>query len=524
MNAVSEAPVHWDPYNPKYFANPHPVFRRMREDAPVYYNEEYDFYAVSRYEDVERGLADRDTFISGRGGILEVIKSNAPIPKGVFIFEDPPLHTMHRGLLTRVFTPRRVAALEPEIRAFCANALDPLVEGGEFNFIENLGKEMPMRVIGMLLGIPEDDLKAVQERADAALRTEPGKPMKRTDHDYRGSGFDEYIDWRAKHPSNDLMTDLLNIEFEDETGTVRRLTRDEILIFCNILAGAGNETTNRLIGWTGKVLAEHPDQRRQIYENRALIPQAIEEILRFEPPGPSVGRYVAKDAEFQGVTIPKGSAILNLVAAANRDDRKFVNGDKFDIHRERVPHLTFGHGFHACLGNALARVEGRIALDEVLNRFPEWDVDLENAHLSSTSTVRGWETLPAFTPKAKAAGRPVFSAARAQTGAGAAAAPAAALAGAESWKLTLKTPMGPQEMTAQIVRAGDSFTGRIDSPMGSEDIQGQIAGDRLTWTMEVTQPTKIKLEFDVTVSGDAMTGKAKLGMFGKSDLTGQRVG
>ena len=170
-----------------------------------------------------------------------------------------------------------------------------------------------------------------------------------------------------------------------------------MIIFCSILAGAGNETTNRLIGWTGKVLAEHPDQRRQIYENRALIPQAIEEILRFEPPGPSVGRYVAKDAEFQGVTIPKGSAILNLVAAANRDDRKFVNGDKFDIHRERVPHLTFGHGFHACLGNALARVEGRIALDEVLARRTDWDVDYENAVIGHTSTARGWEKLPVRT-------------------------------------------------------------------------------------------------------------------------------
>jgi cytochrome P450 len=521
MNAVSDAPVHWDPYNPKYFANPYPVFHRMRDEAPCYYNAEYDFFAVSRYEDVERGLGDRDTFPSGRGGILEAIKANLPIPKGVFIFEDPPLHGIHRGVLTKVFTPRKMAALEPQIRDFCAKALDPLVGGGEFNFIEDLGKEMPMRVIGMLLGVPEEDLKAVQEEADAKLRTEPGKPMEYTDRNFQSSGFAEYIDWRAKHPSDDLMTELMSAEIVDETGETRKLSRDEIIIFCSILAGAGNETTNRLIGWTGKVLSEHPNQRRQIYENRALIPQAIEEILRYEPPGPSVARYVAKDTEFHGVKVPAGSAICFLVASANRDERKFVRGETFDIQRERVPHLTFGYGFHNCLGNALARVEGRVALDEILTRFPEWEVDMDHAELSSTSTVRGWETLPAFTPKAKAAGRPRFHAAQAAQPA--AEAPSA-VPGAEVWKMTLKTPMGPQEMTMQLVREGDGFSGRIESPMGSEPVtDGKIAGDSLTWVMEVKKPMALKVTFEVKVTGDSMSGHAKLGMMGKAELTGQRV-
>jgi cytochrome P450 len=516
MNAVSAGAVHWDPYDPRYFANPYPTFRRLREEAPVYYNEQYDFYAVSRYEDVERGLANRDTFISGRGAVLEFIKSSTPIPKGIFIFEDPPLHTIHRGLLTRVFTPKKMAALEPRIRAFCAEALDPLVESGSFNFIDDLGGKMPMRVIGMLLGIPEQDQQAVRARADAALATEAGKPMDVASFPFVAEGFEEYIDWRAKHPSDDLMTELLNAEFVDETGETRRLSRDEVLMFINILASAGNETTNRLIGWTGKVLAEHPDQRRHIYENRALIPQAIEEILRYEPPGPSIGRFVARDTEFHGTKVPEGSAILFLAAAANRDERKFVNGERFDIHRERVPHLTFGYGFHVCLGNALARVEGRIALDEMLSRFPEWDVDLDNARLSSTSTVRGWETLPAFTPKAKRSARPKRDAE---------ADPAAAApVGAESWKMILKTPMGPQEMTMQIVRQGNGFTGRIDSPMGAESINnGKIAGDTLSWTMDVKKPAAIKLSFEVKLQGDAMTGYAKLGMFGKADLNGQRI-
>jgi len=518
MNALAESPVHWDPYNPKYFADPYPVFRRLREEAPLYYNEEHDFYAVSRYEDVERVLADRDTFISGRGGILEMTKAHAPIPPGVFIFEDPPLHTIHRGLLTRVFTPKKMTALEPLIRDYTAKALDPLVETGEFDFIADLGGQMPMRVIGMLLGIPEEDQQAVRARADAALRTEAGKPQDYTDHDFVGEGFEAYIDWRAKHPSDDLMTELLNAEFVDDKGETRRLSREEVLIFINILSSAGNETTNRLIGWTGKTLAAHPDQRRMIYEDRSLIPQAIEEILRFEPPAPHIGRFVSKDTEFYGRKVPEGSVIIVLPAAANRDERRFANGEAFDIMRERVPHLTFGHGFHVCLGNALARVEGRVALDEILNRFPEWDVDLDNAHLSSTSTVRGWETLPAFTPKA--AGR---RAARRQAAPETAAAPEA-LPGAETWLMTLQTPVGPQEMTAQLVREGSSLTGRIDSPMGSEVIKdGKIAGKVMTWTMEAKKPAAIKLTFEVTVTGDELAGTAKLGMFGNARLTGRRV-
>jgi cytochrome P450 len=211
---------------------------------------------------------------------------------------------------------------------------------------------------------------------------------------FKGEGFEEYIDWRVKHPSDDLMTELLHAEFKDETGATRKLTRDELLTFINVIAGAGNETTTRLIGWTAKVLAEHPDQRRDIVENRALITAAIEEILRFEPPGPHIGRYVARDVKLHGRTVPKGSAILFVAAAANRDERQFADGERFNIHREQRPHLTFGYGFHSCLGAALARVEGRVALDEILKRFPKWEIDYANAQLSPTSTVRGWETLP----------------------------------------------------------------------------------------------------------------------------------
>jgi cytochrome P450 len=206
--------------------------------------------------------------------------------------------------------------------------------------------------------------------------------------------FAEYIDWRAAHPSDDLMTELLFAEFEDETGTTRRLTRDEVLTYVSVLSGAGNETTNRLIGWMGKVLADHPSQRRELVEDRSLIPKAIEELLRFEPITPHVARYVTRDVELYGRTVPAGTAMLCLSGSANRDDRKFPEPDRFDIHRDVGQHLTFGYGIHYCLGAALARLEGRVALDEVLTRFPVWDVDWDKARRAPTSTVRGWDSLP----------------------------------------------------------------------------------------------------------------------------------
>ena len=211
-----------------------------------------------------------------------------------------------------------------------------------------------------------------------------------------GQVFAEFIDWRVDHPADDLTTELLNAEFTDETGTARKLRRDELLMFMNLVAVAGAETTTRLIGWTGKLLSEHPDQRRQLVADRSLLPGAIEEILRFEPPALQIARYVVQDVEFHGRTVPKGSSILTLVGAANRDERRFgEDAESFDVNRAPRQHLTFGVGAHYCLGNALARIEGRIALDEIMNRFPEWDVDLDSAVFSSSSAVRGWDSMPA---------------------------------------------------------------------------------------------------------------------------------
>jgi cytochrome P450 len=383
----------YDPTSSEIAYNPHALFRRLREKAPLYYNEEHDFYALSRFDDVERAHVDRETFISGRGVTLSLLKADIEFPPGTVIFEDPPTHTIHRSLLSRMFTPRKVAGLEPKIRSLCADLLDPLVGSGRFDFATDLGAIMPTRVVGMLIGMPDDDAsESVRDHFDA-IRREEGDAR----HVFDGEIFAEYIDWRMENPSDDVMTQLLFAEFEDETGTQRRLTREEVLAYVNIVAAAGNDTTRRLISWSGKVLAEHPDQRRMLVEDPTLVPNAIEEILRFEPPPLQACRYVARDTEWYGQTVPAGSAMALLVASANRDERRFDDPDRFDVRRTPGQIFTFGFGAHYCIGQALARLQGRIALEEVLARFPEWDVDWDNAQFVFDGDLRGWDSMPVLT-------------------------------------------------------------------------------------------------------------------------------
>ncbi len=249
----------------------------------------------------------------------------------------------------------------------------------------------------MLLGIPEADQEAIRDAIDDGLKLdESGKPSL----DVKKAAavaeemFADYLDWRAEHPSDDLMTQLLTSEFDDEHGQRRRLTRAEVLGYASNIAAAGNETTTRLIGWTGKVLAEHPEQLRAVAEDRSLVPKVIEELLRYEAPSPVQARYVTRDVEHYGQRVPEGSVVLMLNGSANRDDRHFPEGDTFDIHRDVVQHVSFGYGLHFCLGAALARLEARVALDEVLQRWTHWEVDYEHAIQAHTSTVRGWARMP----------------------------------------------------------------------------------------------------------------------------------
>jgi cytochrome P450 len=508
-------PVYWDPYKPEFFQDPYPVFRRLREEAPLYYNAEHGFYAISRYADVERCLRDKETFSSARGAILEIIKANIKLPDATFIFQDPPVHTAFRTLLQRVISPKRMATLEAYVRQFCVQCLDPLVGTEGFDFICDLGAKMPMRVICTLLGIPEKDQEAVRQSGDDRLRTEAGKPMTVSlDDNFSGGAYDEYIEWRTTHPSDDMMTELLHAEFKDPEGTVRKLRRDEILAIVNVVAGAGNETTNRLIGWAGKELAEHPDQRRDLVNKPGLIPQAIEELVRFQTPGPSIARYLVRDAEVCGQTIPAGSIVLLLVGAANRDDRRFVDGDRFDIHRESRPHLGFGHGIHVCIGAPLARLEGRVTLEELLKRFPEWHVDYDHAELAPTSTVRGWETLPVTlgaAPKRKSSSPSTAPDAAAVT-------EHAPLEG--KWNLVIKGPTGPEPTVLVVERSGESMTGTQSGQGVTTSITDiQIDGNKVSWVNHVTKPLKLKVTFSGEITGNSMKGKVKVGFLGAYSFT-----
>ncbi|BBZ14878.1 cytochrome P450 [Mycobacterium branderi] len=393
--------INYDPYDFEVDADPYPTFRRLRDEAPIYYNRKYDFYALSRYDDIKKASLEWQIYQSGHGSVLELIKSGAPIPPGFILFEDPPVHDLHRGLLARVFTMRRIAEIEPKVRAFCVATLDPLIDHGSFDFVADFGSEIPMRTIGMMLGIPDADQPQHRQRIDEGFKLDSG------DASPDGSAallnlldaerFGSYIDYRQQHPADDVMTDLLNATYTDTDGREKRLDKVAIQTYVGLLAAAGNETTVRLIGWAGKVLAEHPDQRRQLAENPSLIPGAIEELLRYEAPSPVQARYVAHDVEHYGTTVPQGSVMLLLTASANRDERMFADPDRFDIHRKARQHLAFGFGIHHCLGAHLARLEARVALEEVLKRFPEWEVDWDNAVQAHTSTVRGWERLPVIT-------------------------------------------------------------------------------------------------------------------------------
>ena len=286
--AVTSDEPYYDPYDIEIDNDPYPTWKRLRDEAPLYYNEHHDFYALSRYDDVEAGLVDPATYSSGKGTILELIKSGIEFPPGLVLFEDPPLHDVHRGLLSRVFTPKAMGALEPRVREFCARSLDRYVGAVVSTSSRDLGAVVPMWSSACCWGSRKPSRTIHDTRERQGL--DDARDAKPIDIEAIAETFADYIDWRAEHPSDDLTTKLLTTEFTDETGTTRRLERTEVLLYTNILAGAGNETARRLIGWTGQVLADHPDQRRTLAADRSLVPNAIEELLRYESPSPVQAR------------------------------------------------------------------------------------------------------------------------------------------------------------------------------------------------------------------------------------------
>ena len=393
--------LYYDPYDPDIDADPHPVWKRLRDEAPVYYNEQHDFFALSRYDDVNRALADGETFSSARGIVVEMIDTTPapdddPLPRPMMIMMDPPRHDRLRKLVSRTFTPRRVGLLETRTRELCAETLDPHLGGDSFDYVEECGARIPGMIIGALMGVPTEDQDDIRIWIDDMMRWDPTNTDPRKAE--AGGNIERYLQElvaaRRNQPRDDMVSDLLAVAVELDDGSTSKLTHEEIMGFVQLLLFAGNETTARLIGWTALLLARHPDQRAWLVEDPALVPNAIEEILRFEAPSPIQGRLVRREVTMHGTTIPAFSRMALLNGSADRDERHFDEPDRFDIRRTIDRHLAFGYGIHFCIGAALARLEGRVVLEETLARFPDWSTDESGLELVRTSTVRGPAHLP----------------------------------------------------------------------------------------------------------------------------------
>jgi cytochrome P450 len=389
--------LYWDPFDVEIDTNPYGIWQRMRDEAPLYRNEKYDFWALSRFADVQAASADPKTFLSSHGTVLEMM-GNDLSDTNMIIFMDPPEHDTLRSLVSRAFTPRRISGLEDQIRAVCASLLDPYVGAGGFDYVQDFGAQLPSTVISMLLGVPDSERREVLHHIDTIFHIEPGVGMINDISINSQMWLLDYITTklheRRAHPADDLFTGLVQAEIPTEDGGTRRLTDAEAAAFGNLLIGAGTETVARLLGWASVILDSHPDQRAELAADHALIPNAVEELLRYEAPSPVQGRWTAKPVEFHGTQLPAGSKVLLLTGSAGRDERRYPDADRFDIHRELGNHVSFGFGIHFCLGAALARLEGRIALEETLKRFPRWEADLGQAERLHTSTVRGWKSVP----------------------------------------------------------------------------------------------------------------------------------
>jgi cytochrome P450 len=393
---VTADALYWDPYDETLDDDPYPTWQRLRDEAPLYRNEKLDFWALSRYDDVEAAHKDMQTYSSAHGTVLERMVLDAR-PTHQMIFLDPPEHTVLRRLVSRSFTPRRINGLQDRAHQICADLLDPHAGAGRFDFVQDFAAQLPSRVISSLVGVPAADQEPTRQLVDQMFHIEPGVGMVNEISATAALGLVAYlaelVAERTTAPQDDLVSSLVQAEIEDEGG-MRRLTADECSEFAILLYTAGTETVAKLLGNAAVVLAAHPDQRAELAGQYDLIPHAIEELLRFEPPSPVQGRWTMRPVVLHNETIPEGSRVLLLTGSAGRDERVYSDPERFDIHRSSRSHVSFGYGVHFCLGAALARLEGRIALEEVLARFPNWEVierDVERVH---TSTVRGYRSVP----------------------------------------------------------------------------------------------------------------------------------
>ena len=388
--------LYWDPYDAEIDDDPYPIWRRMRTELPLYRNDRFDFWALSRYEDVEMASKDTSTFSSTHGTVLELMGPGM-VGSNQMIFMDPPEHTMYRSLVSRAFTPRRMALLDDYVRDVCAELLDAVADRDAFDYVQDFAALVPSMVISRLVGVPEDEREEQRSNIDTMFHIDPEQGMVNDIAFMARIRVHEYlmglVDRHRADPDrfgDDMINVLLGAEITGDDGELRSLDDDELVQFTLLLYVAGTETVMRLLGNAAVVLAANPEQRAELVADPSLIPNAIEELLRFEAPSPVNGRWVMKDVELHGTIVPAGSKVLLLTGSAGRDDDAFPDADRFDIHRDIKKHATFGYGIHFCLGASLARTEGRIAIEETLKRFPEWKLVPGATVRQHTSTVRGY--------------------------------------------------------------------------------------------------------------------------------------
>lgn len=392
--------VHFDPFAYEFHENPYPVYRSLRENAPVYKNAEIGFWALSRHADVVAGFKDSERLCNSGGISLEMGDLGQDMSAVLsFLGMDPPRHTRMRGLVSRGFTPRRVAELEPRVRALAMHYLDRFAQRGRCDFVAEFAGRLPMDVVSEMMGVPESDRDQLRAWADTVLHREEGvrgvppegiaASLRLLDY------FVKLVATRRKQPGADLASALLQVEVDGD-----RLEDKDIIGFCYLMIIAGNETTTKLLANALYWLEQNPAARTQVTANRALVPHWVEETLRYDNSTQLMARTATCDFELHGEKIQRGEKVLLLIGSANRDERVFPNPDTFDIQRDTSESLAFGKGIHFCMGAALARLEARVSLEEVLRRLPDYRVDATGLQRVHSTNVRGFSALPiSFTPE-----------------------------------------------------------------------------------------------------------------------------
>jgi len=390
----------FDPFSEEFFTDPYPTYRRMREEAPVYYSDEYDFYALTRHEDVAAAFKDYETYSSARGIELSMIKKGGVPPESKsMIFMDPPEHRRMRSLVNKVFTPRAITALKDTVTELIEYHLAQ-VDTGQFDVVADFSALFPVEVISTVLGVPAEHRQQIRHWVDASLHREPGQiELDETNWEavhQSGAFYYNLIQERRKQPQDDMISGLIAAQVERDGGGTTRLDDIEITGFATLLGGAGAETVTKLVGNAIVQFARNPDQWQKLLDDRSKVPAAVEEVLRFEAPTQYNVRYSLKDAHLHGVTIPAGNAVFLLGGSANRDPDAFTDADQFDIDRDRTEaqNLGFGYGVHSCLGAALARLESAIALERLLDLMPRYEVLWDGCKRVSMTNVAGWSNVP----------------------------------------------------------------------------------------------------------------------------------